>query len=55
MCTGADLAGVVEEDFLLDGRVVEEAEGVVAATGVGVEEGGVEVHAEGDGAHDFDV
>lgn len=52
---GANLVGVPPPDALLDGRVVQEAESVVAGVGITVEETFVVTHAESDGAHDLDV
>ena len=52
---GADLAFVLGEDALGHGRVVQQAQRVVADVGVFVEEGFGEVEAEGDGAHDEHV
>ena len=52
---GSDLAGVDAKHLLLDGRVVQQAQGVVAVVDKAVEEGRVEAHADGDGPHHLDV
>lgn len=55
MRAGPHLSRVHLEHVLPDLRVVEQAQGIITAVGVGVEPGLVDSEADGDGAHDLDV